>query len=85
MTEHEIFVRFAALVERSSEVTASEVTNEADLANDLGLDSMSMVEIIVSAQETFKIEIPDEALKDLKTVQDVVTYVQRAQRSGVSA
>lgn len=85
MTESEIFVRFAALVERSSEVPASEVTREADLTDDLGIDSLSMVEIIFAAQKAFNIEIPDEALKGLKTVQDVVNYVQRVQRSGVSA
>jgi acyl carrier protein len=85
MTEQEIFVRFADLVERSSEIPASEVTREADLADDLGIDSLSMVEIVVSAQGAFNIEIPDEDLRDLKTVQDVVNYVQRVQRSSVSA
>lgn len=85
MTEREIFLRLAALVERSSEVPASEVTREADLTDDLGIDSLSMVEMIISAQSEFNIKIPDEALKDLRTVQDVVDYVQRAQRLGVSA
>jgi len=85
MTEHEIFVRFADLVEESSGVPASEITNEAALADDLGIDSLSMVEIIFSAQDEFNIEIPDEAVKDLNTVRDVVNYVQRMQCPGVSA
>jgi acyl carrier protein len=85
MTEHEIFVRFTALVEQSSGVPADEVTSEADLTDDLGIDSLSMVEIIFSAQDEFNIEIPDEAVKDLNTVRDVVNYVQRMQCPGVSA
>jgi acyl carrier protein len=85
MTEHEIFVRFADLVEESSGVPASEITNEAALADDLGIDSLSMVEIVFATQEAFNVKIPDEALKELKTVQDAVNYVQRMQRSGASA
>ena len=50
--------------------------------NDLDIDSLSMVEIAVAAQDKFGVEIPDDELKNLKTVQDVVLFVQR---SGVSA
>lgn len=85
MTEQEIFVRFAALIEEYSETSASDVTRGADLADDLEIDSLSMVEIVVAAQIAFNIEIPDEAVKDLKTVEDVVNYVRRAQRADVSA
>ena len=81
MTEQEIFVRFAALIEEYSDTAASDVTPEADLADDLEIDSLAMVEIVVAAQVTFSIEIPDEAVRDLKTVQDVVNYVLRAQRA----
>jgi acyl carrier protein len=85
MTEHEIFDGFAATVEEFAEKPASEVTLEADLVEDLDIDSLTMVEIIVSAQDKFGIEIPDADLKDLRTVQDVVDYIQRAQRSSVGA
>jgi acyl carrier protein len=85
MTEHEIFDGFAATVEEFAEKPASDVTPEADLVEDLDIDSLTMVEIIVSAQDKFGIEIPDADLKDLRTVQDVVDYVQRAQRSSVGA
>jgi len=85
MTELEIFEDFAKTIEEFSAVPASEVTFEADLADDLNIDSLSMVEIVVSAQDKFGIEIPDEDLKNLKTVQDVVSYVQSAQRSSISA
>jgi acyl carrier protein len=85
MTEQEILTGFAQTVEEFADVPASKVTLEADLTDDLEIDSLSMVEIVVSAQDKFGVEIPDDQLGRLKTVQDVVRYVQRAQRSGVSA
>lgn len=85
MTEQEIFDHFAAIIEEYSETSANDVTSEAVLDDDLGIDSLSMVEIVVAAQIAFDIEIPDEAIRDLNTVQDVVNYVRRAQRADVSA
>lgn len=85
MPEQEILARFAETIEEFVGVPAAQVTPEADLTEDLSIDSLSMVEIIVSVQDKFGVEIPDENLKDFKTVQDVVSYVRRTQRSGVSA
>jgi acyl carrier protein len=78
MTEDEIFSWFAEIIEELTGIPASRVTREADMVDDLNVSSLSMVEIIVSAQDQFNVEIPDEALGDLRTVQDVVSYVRRA-------
>ena len=76
MTEQEIFVRFAALIEEYSETSASDVTPEADLADDLGFDSLSMVEIVISAETAFDIEIPLMKLSGISRLfRDVVNYV----------
>jgi len=45
--------------------------------DDLDIDSLSMVEIAIAAQDKFGVEIPDDQLKDLKTVQDVITFIQK--------
>lgn len=84
MTEHEIFSALAKIIEEVAGIPAGRATREADIANDLEVSSLSMVEIIVAVEEEFSIEIPDEALKDLKAVQDVVGYVQRVQDSGAA-
>lgn len=81
MTEDEIFTWFAEIVHELTGIPTSRVTREADMIDDLNVSSLSMVEIIVSAQDKFNVEIPDEALGNLMTVQDVVSYVQRGQRS----
>ncbi len=82
MTEQEILAGFIEIIGEFTDVPASEVTPEASLAADLEIDSLSMVEIVVAAQDKFSVEIPDEELKGLQTVQDVISFVQRA---GVSA
>jgi acyl carrier protein len=61
------------------------VTPHTDLADDLNIDSLTLVEIVIAAQDKFSVEIPDDDLKELRSVQDVVSYVRRAQLSGVSA
>jgi acyl carrier protein len=59
------------------------VTPGQSFVGDLDIDSLSMVEIAVAAQDKFGVEIPDDELKDLATVQDVVAYVVK--NSGASA
>ena len=77
MTDQEILSGLAEIVEEIAGVPADEVTPEKSFVDDLDIDSLSMVEIAVAAQDKFGVEIPDEQLKDLKTVQDVVNFVAK--------
>jgi acyl carrier protein len=77
VTDQEILAGLAEIVDEIAGVPADEVTPEKSFVEDLDIDSLSMVEIAVAAQDKFGVEIPDEQLKDLKTVQDVVTYVSK--------
>ena len=56
---------------------ADEVTIESTFIDDLGADSLDIVELIMAFEEEFGIEIPDEAAEKIKTVQDVVTYIDQ--------
>jgi acyl carrier protein len=82
MTEQETLTGLGEIIDEIAGIPADQVTPEKSFVNDLDIDSLSMVEIAVAAQDKFGVEIPDDELKNLKTVQDVVNYVQR---SGVSA
>jgi acyl carrier protein len=75
VTEQEILSGLADIIEEIAGVPADEVTPDKTFVDDLDIDSLSMVEIAVAAQDKFGVEIPDEQLKDLKTVQDVVNFV----------
>ncbi len=82
MTDTEILAGLAEIIDEIAGVPADQVTPEKTFVDDLDIDSLSMVEIAVAAQDKFGVEIPDERLKDLKTVQDVIDFVKR---SSVSA
>jgi acyl carrier protein len=83
MNDQEILAGLSEIVEEIAGVPADEVTPGKSFVDDLDIDSLSMVEIAVAAQDKFGVEIPDDQLKDLTTVQDVVTYV--AKYAGSSA
>ena len=77
MTEQDILAGLGAIIEEIAGVPVDEVTPNKSFVNDLDIDSLSMVEIAVAAQDKFGVKIPDDQLKDLTIVQDVVNYVAR--------
>ena len=77
MTDQDILAGLGEIVEEIAGVPANEVTPNKSFVDDLDIDSLSMVEIAVAAQDKFGVEIPDDQLKDLKTVQDVVNFVSK--------
>ena len=76
LSEKDILEGLGDIIEEIAGVEPSEVTLEKSFVDDLDIDSLSMVEIAVAAQDKFGVEIPDDELKNLKTVKDVVVYVQ---------
>jgi acyl carrier protein len=63
-------------------VEEAEVTAGASFQDDLGADSLDIVELVMAFEETFDIEIPDEDAEKIKTVQDAVNYVQAHAKGG---
>jgi acyl carrier protein len=82
MTDEEILTGLGEIIDEVAGIPADQVTPDKSFADDLDIDSLSMVEIAVASQDKFGVEIPDDQLKNLKTVQDVIDYVRGA---GVSA
>jgi acyl carrier protein len=78
MTQQEILAGLCEIIDEIAGVPADQVTPSKTFVDDLDIDSLSMVEIAVAAQDKFGVEIPDDQLKDLKTVQDVIDYVSSA-------
>ncbi len=82
MTQQEILAGFAEILDEIAGVAAADVQMEKNFVEDLDLDSLTMVEVATAAEDKFNVKIPDDDLKDLKTVRDAVEYVEKA---GVSA
>ena len=56
-------------------VDADQITPDASFMDDLGADSLDTVELVMAFEEEFDIEIPDEDAEKIRTVKDVVTYL----------
>ena len=61
-------------------VEAEDVKMESTFVDDLGADSLDIVELIMAFEEAFNIEIPDEKAEKIKTVKDVVNYIDAQQQ-----
>lgn len=60
-------------------VKEDEVTNNASFVDDLGADSLDLVELIMAMEEAFDIEIADEVAEKITTVQDAIDHIQSTQ------
>jgi acyl carrier protein len=78
MSQQEILAELAQIVNEIAGVPAGDVTPEKGFLDDLDVDSLSMVEIATAAEDKFGIRIPDDDLKNLKTVGDAVHYIEQA-------
>lgn len=74
----EIRAQLAEIVTELAGVPADDVQLDKSFTDDLDVDSLSMVEVIYSAEEKFGVQIPDEEAQNLKTVGDAVAYIERA-------
>jgi acyl carrier protein len=75
-TAEEIRTGLASILEEVADVSPDDVSDEKSFVDDLDVDSLSMVEVAMAAEEKFGVKIPDEELPKLKTVGDAVTYIQ---------
>ncbi|WP_433871901.1 acyl carrier protein [Saccharopolyspora sp. CA-218241] len=75
MSNEEITKGLATIVEEVAGVDAGDVTVDKSFVDDLDIDSLSMVEIAVQAEDKFGVKIPDDELANLKTVGDAVNYI----------
>ncbi|MCF6330218.1 MAG: acyl carrier protein [Sulfurimonas sp.] len=57
-------------------VSTDEVKEDAKFVEDLGADSLDVVELVMALEEKFDIEIPDDEAEKIQTVKDVITYIE---------
>ncbi len=71
-----IFERIKEMIVEELNVPAEKITMEARLAEDLGADSIDAVELIMNIEDEFEIQVSDEQAQSIKTVGDLVRYIQ---------
>lgn len=76
MSSEEIFEKVKGIIVEQLGVTEATVTLEASFIDDLGADSLDIVELIMALEEEFDIEIPDADAEKVVTVGDIVDYIK---------
>ena len=76
MSSEEIFEKIKNIIIEQLQVSEATVTEEASFIDDLGADSLDLVELIMALEEEFGIEIPDGDAEKVVTVGDVVNYIK---------
>ena len=85
VSQDEIIAGIAEIIEEVTGIEPSEVTPEKSFVDDLDIDSLSMVEIAVQTEDKYGVKIPDEDLAGLRTVGDVVSYIQKLEEEDPDA
>jgi acyl carrier protein len=75
-TTEEIRAGLAEILGEVADVAPADVQDDKSFTDDLDVDSLSMVEVAMAAEEKFGVKIPDDELPKLKTVGDAVSYIE---------
>ena len=78
-SKDEILAGLAEIVNEETGLETEAVQLDMSFTEDLDIDSISMMTIVVNAEEKFDVTIPDEEVKNLKTVEDAVNFIDNAQ------
>lgn len=71
-----VFDKIREIIVEQLDVDEDKVTPDASITEDLGADSLDVVDLVMSIEESFDIEIPDEEVENIKTVGDIVKFIE---------
>ena len=71
-----VFEKIKAIICEQFELNADKVMEDSNLIGDLGLDSLDVIDLAMSVEDEFDIEVPDDAIDGIKTVGDFVRFVE---------
>ena len=81
MSEKSIEEKVKDIIVEQLQVTPEQVTPSASFTEDLGADSLDTVELVMAFEEEFGVSVPDEDSETLKTVGDVIKYIEEKSQS----
>jgi acyl carrier protein len=76
--DNDVLSRFAEVLKKAASVDRAVITRDTKLRDELGIDSLSMIDVAVASEDEFGIRIPDEDVERFKTAGDFVDYIQEA-------
>ena len=74
-----VFEKIREILAAQFDAEKDDLTMSTNIQDDLGADSLDVVEVLMSIEDEFDVEIPDEAIETIKTIGDLVTYIENNQ------
>lgn len=71
-----VFEKLQAILAEQFGEDEDNITLDTNLADDLGADSLDMADVLIAIEDEFEIEVPDEVVANVKTVSDIVAYIE---------
>ena len=71
-----VFEKLKEILAEQLDVDADSITKDSMLIEDLGADSLDAIDIVMSVEDEFKIEVPDEIIEKIETVGDMLNYIE---------
>ena len=71
-----VFEKIKAILAEQFDVEEDKITADTDLQEDLGADSLDVVDLLMSIEDEFEVEVPDEEIENIKTVGSLVSYIE---------
>ena len=71
-----VFEKIKSILSEQLGADEEEMTMDTDIAKDLGADSLDVVELLMSIEDEFEVEIPDEEIENIKTIGELTEYIQ---------
>ena len=77
MSERDVLAEVKKIIKEQLDVEEADIKPESSFIDDLGADSLGLVELVLAFEEAFEIDIPDEETEKIRTVQDAVNYINK--------
>ena len=74
-----VFEKVKSILSEQFDVEEDNITMETSIVNDLGADSLDVVDLLMNIDDEFGVEVPDEDVEKVKTVEDLVSYIEARQ------
>ena len=71
-----VFEKLREIISEQLEISEELITMESNLMEDFDADSLDLVDLVMSVEDEFDVEVPEEAVENLKTVGDVVKFIE---------
>lgn len=74
-----VFDKVKELISEQLDVKADDITEDSNIQDDLGADSLDVVDLVMALEDEFDVEIPEDQVENIKTVGDIVKFIEDKQ------